>query len=185
MNWTCQKCGNKNEEVSGICTSCFEIRSVEAVGEKSSEEIISERFQQVPPKGVWSRIFSVSERLSRRDFLGCTIALLVLYFLTLVAVAIAFPSQIEVANRLLMLIFFGPVSLLASKRCRDLGANPWWGIPAVLLTLGLIVLIFSPGTDGANRYGPKPYAGKQAPNKSLDPTTTAVTTPAGQESRHQ
>ncbi len=72
----------------------------------------------------------------------------------------------------LILVAAGQILMLfpAVRRLHDLGASGWWlliwFIPLLFAVLGLLIslvlgltLLFKPGTDGPNQYGPDPLRG--------------------------
>lgn len=110
-------------------------------------------------------IFSFSGRRNRKSYILASLAVVaVMALIWTVAALICYGS-----NSYGALVLAGVLSIpaaivgwaLGSQRCRDFGWTGW----AMLLTLipyvGWIfgvAIMFVPGTQGANRYGPDPLA---------------------------
>ncbi len=95
-------------------------------------------------------------RISRRDFLPYPI----IFFVACLALG-AWQQSLPAGPLLdfaILLIWplLAFLMLAASKRCRDADYAPWFGILAVLIPFGVLILLFAPGTEGPNRFGPAP-----------------------------
>jgi uncharacterized membrane protein YhaH (DUF805 family) len=107
-------------------------------------------------------------RISRKDF----VAYPIVCFCACLALGLwqQSPPEGPLLDFAILLIWplIAFLMLAASKRCRDAGYSPWIGILAVLIPFGVLILLFTPGTYGSNRFGPSPRAKK--PNQALQPT---------------
>lgn len=112
-------------------------------------------------------LFAFDGRITRKQFgLGVLVLLLfaqvafgVLMFLVVENVAI------ELALILLGVVFLGllwPGLALLIKRWHDRDKSGWWMLIGLVPTIGILWILIEtgllPGTDGDNRYGPKPFA---------------------------
>ncbi|HET6608094.1 MAG TPA: DUF805 domain-containing protein [Rhodopila sp.] len=114
-------------------------------------------------KPVMEDLFSFRGRRNRQSYILASLAFLVIM---IVVWAIAFFVSYS-SDSLMTMIIAGLLSIpfaivgwaLGSQRCRDFGWTGW----AMLLTLipyvgwiFAIAIMFIPGTQGSNRYGPDP-----------------------------
>ncbi len=151
MKWICSKCGKANEAVSGICGRCMEIRSPEATLVEEPPLVLTAEMPGDPP-GFWRRHFSLKKRLTRLDFLWS-----LLVFLATYAIAIVPRTNGWVGLSIAILVAaIACLALAATKRCRDADLNPWWAMPCLIFTPGILVLLLDGGTVGPNRFGPDP-----------------------------
>ena len=102
------------------------------------------------------RQLSWNRRITRTDFIPYPIAFLVLCFALGLWQDTLSPGSLHDFAMLLIWPLLAFLIFGASKRCRDADANPWLGILAVLVPFGVLILLFTPGTSGTNRYGPDP-----------------------------
>lgn len=100
--------------------------------------------------------FSVKGRMGRKTYvLAHTVFFLaIVAFVVLEFLMLGFPaffSALTVAAYCIVNITMG------IQRLHDLGRSGWWFLLSLIPGLSLIlclVLIFAPGTEGENRYGP-------------------------------
>jgi uncharacterized membrane protein YhaH (DUF805 family) len=115
------------------------------------------------------RHFSWKARISRRDFVAYPIA----FFGSCLALGLWQESLPEGPTldfaKLLIWPLLSVLMLAASKRCRDADFSPWLGIIAVLIPFGVLILLFTPGSAGPNRFGPSPRS--EEPIQSPQTTT--------------
>jgi len=97
-------------------------------------------------------------RISRRDFVAYPIA----FFGACLALGLWQQSLPEGPLLDFAMLLIWPLlaflMLAASKRFRDADHSPWFGILAVLIPFGVLILLLTPGTDGPNRFGLSPRA---------------------------
>ena len=114
-------------------------------------------------KPVFSDLFTLSGRRNRKSyFLYWLAVLIVMIIVWVIAILVASDSDSNTALIIAYVISFAvgiSYWIVGAQRCRDFGWTGW----AILLTLipfiGWIfpwVMLFVPGTDGPNRYGPDP-----------------------------
>lgn len=106
-------------------------------------------------------IFSTSGRLGRVRYIGYSVGLNILIY----AIGFSLLLLIEwltggkgFGGILVLLAYLGitVVSfMLTIQRCHDFNASGWLSLLILIPLVGLI-FCFIPGTDGANRFGPKP-----------------------------
>ncbi len=101
-------------------------------------------------------------RISRRDFAPYPI----LFFAACLALGLwqqSLPAgPLHDFAILLIWPLLGLLVLGASKRCRDADYAPWLSILAVLIPFGVLILLFTPGTTGPNRFGSPPRPKKKS-----------------------
>jgi uncharacterized membrane protein YhaH (DUF805 family) len=116
-------------------------------------------------KPVTEDLFSFSGRRNRKSYILASLLLMLLLVVWGIAAAIAGANANDDTVSTIPLVIAGIMSIpaavagwaLGSQRCRDFGWTGW----AVLITLipyvGAIfgiAIMFIPGTQGPNRYGP-------------------------------
>ncbi len=114
------------------------------------------------------KIFSFSGRIGRMRYLAYSfgITFLVIFMVTLVTALLTAGDDGGIVNMLgmaLLIVAYVAVFLLslgfARRRFNDLDRSGWWMlaflVPLVNL-LASIYLLFFPGSDGPNRFGPAP-----------------------------
>lgn len=76
-------------------------------------------------------------------------------------------SSVSAQSALLgLLILAGGHIFIATKRLKDMNANPWWAVCSILPLVGFI-LAFPKGTEGANQYGEDPRPAKAMPTSKI------------------
>lgn len=120
-------------------------------------------------KPIFQEVFVIrSGRRNRLSFLAINLFLLTASIFLSIAMTI-FGAQGRGSEGLLMVLsipilvysicaFVAMLSALA-QRCRDIGWSGWWSILAYLPFIGIfftLLLLFLPGTVGANKFGPDP-----------------------------
>jgi uncharacterized membrane protein YhaH (DUF805 family) len=120
------------------------------------------------------KILSFSGRLGRMRYLAYSLGLNIALSLAMIpfAGAAAFmggmggnPESMGIIGMLVMaLVYIGSIVIsvmFAKRRLNDLNRSGWWMllflVPVVNLLM-VIYLLFFPGTDGANNFGPAPIA---------------------------
>jgi len=115
-----------------------------------------------PEYCVRIQLLSASGRLGRVRYIGFGVGFWLVFF-ALVGIVVALgnaPGGAELVAVLIIALYLavmGVTLLLTIQRCHDFNASGWL---ALLGLIPLVPLIFCliPGTDGENRYGPKPPA---------------------------
>jgi uncharacterized membrane protein YhaH (DUF805 family) len=82
---------------------------------------------------------------------------------TLIDMAVFSRSEYSPINILANLALFLPGLAVAVRRLHDIDRSGWWILLFLIPIVGAIILIIwfcSGGTDGANRFGPNPLAGR-------------------------
>lgn len=110
------------------------------------------------------QFFSISQRIGRMRYLvytlsgmiGCSSALLMIYFFCLVlpqdlGKLIFEVSLIVIKNILMPMVVF----VMTVRRLHDINFNGWWAILVLVPFLATILLIV-PGNSASNRFGPIP-----------------------------
>jgi uncharacterized membrane protein YhaH (DUF805 family) len=112
------------------------------------------------------KIFALEGRIGRVRYIGYSwIAMIVAMFVVgLLTAVLARPSSNAgsgaiVAQLLTSLPIFAVSIIMGRRRLHDLNQSGWWAaltiVPLANLALGLY-LLFAPGTDGPNDFGPPP-----------------------------
>jgi uncharacterized membrane protein YhaH (DUF805 family) len=151
LEWLCGGCGRQYPQSIMSCDACFKLRSDDAklVPSKSAELI--REYEKIGPKPIFRRFFSLKDRIGRVElFCGILLSFAVAILLVNVFYFLGIPYGNYVAQIVSVLMMF----IFASKRSRDMDFNPWLGIPLVIFTISLLMLLFYPGTADANKYGP-------------------------------
>ncbi|OIQ45794.1 MAG: hypothetical protein BM558_02130 [Roseobacter sp. MedPE-SW] len=113
-------------------------------------------------KPVFSDLFTFEGRRNRKSYILYTLSLLAISLPVGAFMGAAAFNAAGLGTVVLLLVYIPlMISSLAvgSQRCRDMGWTGWAILIAAIPYLGLLfvlVLIFSPGTQGANRYGDDP-----------------------------
>ena len=95
-------------------------------------------------------IFSVSGRIGRVRYVGYLIGLYVLFgIFAFLAALVAGPLAMAVWLAYMVLAF-----MLTIQRCHDFNTTGWLSLVS-LIPLVALIFWFIPGTEGANRYGPR------------------------------
>lgn len=114
-------------------------------------------------KPAMEDLFSFNGRRNRKSYILASLAIFALLaLLWIVATVLAYGSN-SLAGLLVAGVLSIPAAIvswaISSQRCRDFGWTGW----AVLITLipyvgwlFAIAIMFIPGNQGANRYGPDP-----------------------------
>ena len=115
-------------------------------------------------------IFSFSGRIGRLRYLAYSFSILVLMMVAMMFVGAgaglsagnaAMPVVTMVFAWIMVIAVFVLVVMFVKRRLNDLNRSGWWFllnfIPVVSLFLA-IYLMFFPGTDGSNKFGPAPNA---------------------------
>lgn len=133
---------------------------------------------QIPTSSVGDetyapQMFSFSGRIGRLRYMAyqtTAIVLIYLVFGILGAVVVGMSANaspnfaaIGVIGILAMLLGFAAILIVTltyvKRRLNDCGVSGWWGILVFVPLVNLLVslfLVFAPGTQGANDYGPAP-----------------------------
>jgi uncharacterized membrane protein YhaH (DUF805 family) len=120
-------------------------------------------------KSVTEDLFSFRGRRNRKSYILATLLVVALMLVVwIIAGAVSYASN---GNALMIVAGLLTIPLavmswaLGSQRCRDFGWTGW----AILITLipyvgwlFSIAIMFVPGTQGPNRYGPDPLAASGA-----------------------
>ncbi len=153
MNWVCHKCSNETDVGQIICSSCSSQRLPDAELVETDKDRLIAKYSTIPGPDWLTRMFSFKHRITRLDF---ALAFFISALFYLASIDLAYRIGALSNHMIITLPVTCILCVYGSKRCRDLDYNPWWGIPCVWFFLGNIVLLFLPGTKGANQYGPDP-----------------------------
>ncbi|CUH52877.1 DUF805 domain-containing protein [Shimia marina] len=112
-------------------------------------------------KPVLQDIFSFSGRRNRKSYILFSLLMVVV---TIVLSGITAGVATATAGLgLILLLLFVPLVVatwaVGSQRCRDFGWTGWAILITIIPGIGLlfaIAILFVPGTQGDNRYGPDP-----------------------------
>lgn len=125
--------------------------------ETSAQELQARSFIDTPAPSWSERMFSVSHRVTRRDFI---LVLALVFLIRVASISVlfgplaAFGLGLYVISLILLLI-------TAGKRARDMGYNQWWGVLSVFIVFGVVILVFGAGDKGPNQFGPDPRRTKE------------------------
>lgn len=141
------------------------------------------------------QVFTYRGRLGRLSYFGKSLGVL---FVALVAAGVVTAAAIMMENYylffLLLPIWIAAIvvqTLLGIRRLHDFDFSGWWYLPCLIailvggqmansdnaaaMLIGVVlnlaptcILLFKPGTDGANRFGPAPVASGEV--AALSPT---------------
>jgi uncharacterized membrane protein YhaH (DUF805 family) len=121
------------------------------------------------------RVFSVSGRLGRVRYIGYSIGFLMLFYAATIAVTAGVgAASANLAVWAIIALWVGLIAIslmLTIQRCHDFNTSGWVSLLA-LIPLVALIFWFIPGTDGANRFGPK------TPPNSLGVVLLASVVPA-------
>ncbi|MBO9477396.1 DUF805 domain-containing protein [Shimia sp. R11_0] len=114
-------------------------------------------------KPVLQDIFSFSGRRNRKSYILFSLLMVVV---TIVLSGITAGVATATAGLgLILLLLFVPLVVatwaVGSQRCRDFGWTGWAILITIIPGIGLlfaIAILFVPGTQGDNRYGPDPLS---------------------------
>ena len=115
---------------------------------------------ETPEYCVRISLLSASGRLGRVRYIGFGVGFWLVFF-ALVAAIVALgnaPGGTELVGVLIIALYtavMGVTLLLTIQRCHDFNASGWLALLG-LIPLGALVFCLIPGTNGENRYGPKP-----------------------------
>lgn len=108
------------------------------------------------------KIFALNGRIGRLRYIGyhwLATMLLIVVLGIIVAITTPMAKHGGAVVGLLVIPFYGLSIIYARRRLHDLDQNGWLSllivVPLVSLFLGLY-LVFAPGTQGGNRFGPAP-----------------------------
>ena len=112
------------------------------------------------PEGLTNLLFTTEGRISRKTWWLCTIVNISLFVMSLL-------FAIFMNAEMLFFAYMFPIRLILFfcvyiKRLHDINLRGWWML-LEFIGCGLVILIicgFIKGTDGPNRFGPKPLSTK-------------------------
>ena len=165
MNWICENCQTENDVEDKVCGACMKLCTPNAELVETEKDRIVAAFSAMPTPSWSARMFSLNHRITRLDFAMILLLSIIAYLAALVSIALVVGESgsgfalVSWVLILVILIFYG------GKRCMDMGFSRWGAIPGVILTLGILFLLFARGDEGANRFGPSPIK----PGKSKQP----------------
>lgn len=118
--------------------------------------------EDTPEYCVRIRLLSTSGRLGRIRYIGFGVGFWLLFAALVAAIAALgnAPGGTELVGVLIIVLYLavmGVTLLLTIQRCHDFNASGWLALLG-LIPLGALVFCLIPGTDGDNRFGPKPPA---------------------------
>ena len=124
-------------------------------------------------KPVFSDLFTASGRRNRKSYflygLAVTIILGIVWGVAMGA-SHGEPGLGVVVASIISILFVVASCFVSAQRCRDFGWTGWAVLITLLPFVGWIfsvAMLFIPGTDGPNRYGPDPLAADLASNPVL------------------
>ena len=148
--WVCEGCGKQYALDNLACSKCIKSKPKDPKLVRSKYFDLIEKYEKEGPSKKLNRIFSLTGRIGRIEFLICIIG----WFVLLTILFAMFGNVAAPYGALSCSVFsYILLFLIAGKRTRDLNMNPWLGIPLVIFTFTLLVLLFMSGTNGVNRYG--------------------------------
>lgn len=117
-------------------------------------------------KETWKqKFFSTKGRINRLNYLLCSIALQLMasfaQFMSISALTLMEMDSAVIGGLLLLLMIAFVILCMYSgicltiKRWHDLDKSGWYSLLCILI-IPAIYIIFAKGTDGPNKYGPKP-----------------------------
>ena len=115
-------------------------------------------------------IFSFNGRLGRMRYLAYGMGIMMLFmFVAGILAAILIPAAgaagdgMGIVSVLLMIAIYGAAIVLAvmfgKRRLNDLNRSGWWYLLAIVPIVNLLLsiyMLFFPGSDGPNNFGPAP-----------------------------
>lgn len=104
------------------------------------------------------KLFSAQGRIGRLRYLAYSTGAGLIYNVVVGAMVAALGANAAGATAALILPFAAVVwfnVITGIKRCHDLDISGWWTLTLIVPVITL-AWIFMPGTQGSNRYGPKP-----------------------------
>ncbi|MDA5555263.1 DUF805 domain-containing protein [Shimia sp. MMG029] len=112
-------------------------------------------------KPVFQDIFSFSGRRNRKSYFLFTLLMVILSMIVsgVTAGVATATAGLGLILLVLLLPFLVASWAVGSQRCRDFGWTGWAILITIIPGIGIlfaIALLFVPGTQGANRYGPDP-----------------------------
>lgn len=152
LEWLCEECGNQYSQSLIVCEECVKSKPDNPKLVPSKDSKLIEEYEQMDPIPFGKRFFSLKGRITRLEFLfGLLAGYLIIFILTVISGLAVIPFGGYIAQFVGFIVIF----IFSSKRCRDINYNPWLGITLTIFTFSLLVLLFLPGTDSANKYGPE------------------------------
>jgi uncharacterized membrane protein YhaH (DUF805 family) len=117
-------------------------------------------------KPVFSDMFAFSGRCNRKSYFLYIVCLTIVMMIVWgVALGFAFNSEsvgvIVIVAYILSIIVGISGWIVGAQRCRDFGWTGWAVFITIIPLFGWVfpfIMLFVPGTEGPNRYGPDPLA---------------------------
>jgi uncharacterized membrane protein YhaH (DUF805 family) len=138
-------------------------------------------------KPVFQDIFRFSGRRNRKSYILFLLAQFACLVTIAILVAIAAAGGNETILTIVTFLCFVagiPVGIagwaVSSQRCRDFGWTGWATLITLVPYIGWIfpvAIIFVPGTQGANRYGPDPLDAAMSRPVRLEPPLGSAAVP--------
>lgn len=124
-------------------------------------------------KPVFEDLFTFSGRRNRLSYFLASLALVTAIFaVATIGGSIMVSSNGEAAGFILILTGLIPLVLInlavTAQRIRDFGWTGWAVLISIIPYIGfvfMIAILFIPGTQGPNRYGPDPLGGEALPDR--------------------
>ncbi|MBO9402159.1 DUF805 domain-containing protein [Shimia sp. R9_3] len=115
-------------------------------------------------KPVFQDIFSFSGRRNRKSYFLFVLTMVIISMVLSAVIAALATATAGLGLILLVLILplFVASWAVGSQRCRDFGWTGWAILITIIPGIGILfalALLFVPGTQGDNRYGPDPLGG--------------------------
>ena len=123
-------------------------------------------------KPVFEDLFSFTGRRNRKSYFLVALSLLALLLLATMVAGGMMASSSEGGAVILLVVLAIPFVIanlaVTSQRIRDFGWTGWAVLIGLIPYVGFVfqvALLFIPGTQGANRYGPDPLGGTPLPSQ--------------------
>lgn len=122
-------------------------------------------------KPVFEDVFSFSGRRNRKSYFLAVLAFVCIFFLLAFIGAASVSASSDGSGFLVVMVLLAiPLMIMnlavTSQRIRDFGWTGWAVLLGLIPYIGFIfqiAILFIPGTQGANRYGPDPLGGSAIP----------------------
>lgn len=122
-------------------------------------------------KPVFEDLFSFSGRRNRKSYFLAVLAIIALFVLAALVGAAGASSSSDGSGLIIVMVLLAiPLMIMnlavTSQRIRDFGWTGWAVLLGLIPYVGFIfqvAILFIPGTQGANRYGPDPVGGSAMP----------------------
>lgn len=112
---------------------------------------------------MFRNLFSFNGRIRRLEFAMPLIIYWVVFFMFIFRTTAISPAQgdsVRSGNYGVFILIWIPILWVlwaqGAKRCHDRGKSDWW----LIIPFYVLFMLFQPGDNGENEYGPDPKDGK-------------------------